>query len=227
MFASCWVKNDTEEVFQWREYGSNCRGVRISVVEDPFDWSLIHGKYNFPGTQATWEFDQVWAPYPAEEIFGDGYLITPMPDQRHNFLREVIYVPDVLSEYNKVVSEFNGIITIQGDGTRLAQIKWDKWRYQKECRFVLLATWGPRKTNSIKEYGQRFLAKVKSGEWAFSGTESKNIDLRISDSAMQKIVVTAGPLCTDQDISEIKGIISEFNPTATLKPSSLTGLIRK
>src|SRR3546814_18195963 len=77
-FASCWVKQDVEDIVQWSMYGNSMRGVRISLPDDPFEWQLLTAYHKVPGTDAQWQFDNAEAPLSLDEDFGDGYLLLPL-----------------------------------------------------------------------------------------------------------------------------------------------------
>src|SRR3546814_13100994 len=41
-FASCWGKQDVEDIVQWSLYGNSMRGVRISLPDEHFEWQLLN-----------------------------------------------------------------------------------------------------------------------------------------------------------------------------------------
>src|SRR3546814_8197734 len=71
-FASCWVKQDVEDIVQWSMYGNSMRGVRISLPDDPFEWQLLNASHQFPVTDAKCQFDNAEAPFSLDEVFCHG-----------------------------------------------------------------------------------------------------------------------------------------------------------
>src|SRR3546814_7313580 len=69
LFASCWIKQDVEDIVQWSMYGNSMRGVRISLPDDPFEWQLLNAYHQVPGTDAKWQFDNAEAPFSLDEVF--------------------------------------------------------------------------------------------------------------------------------------------------------------
>jgi len=143
MFASCWVKNDEEEIAQWAMYGDRMAGVRISLRDDPFVWTVLDGVIQIPGTTAKWQFDRVEAPFTLAEMFGDGYWLNPAYFCRTTFGKEVVYVPDVSAVYREAVQASGGVVIMSPPPIELARYKSDKWKFQKEHRFILTASRAP------------------------------------------------------------------------------------
>lgn len=153
-FASCWVKNDAEDIAQWSMYGDRQCGVRLSLPDDPFEWHRLDGFHQVPGTDAKWQFNNVDAPFTLAEVFGEGYLLIPEGD-RSQFLKEVCYVGDVAEAYKQRIRDEGDSTVIYGYPGDLAKYKWDRWAFQREHRFVLTTKRGPTRTNDPAEYGER------------------------------------------------------------------------
>ncbi|MBD7953353.1 hypothetical protein H9654_03945 [Stenotrophomonas sp. Sa5BUN4] len=225
LFASSWVKQDGEDIVQWSMYGDDKRGVRISLPDDPFQWHMLDGSYGIPGTDIKWTFDNVEAPYSAEDVFGDGYLLMPSIN-RAEFLKEVSYVEDVAQAYQHHVRQEGDMISISGHPTQLARFKWDRWKFQKEHRFVISAIRGPQKTNDPMEYGEKYRELVRDEHWHKKGALSTFIDLMVEPEIMESIAITLGPMCSEEDRERITKLCKSYAKKARVCQSDLTGKIR-
>ena len=225
LFASCWVKQDAEDIAQWSMYGNDKQGVRITFPDDPFEWNLLNAYHQVPGTDAKWHFDNAEAPFPLEEVFGDGYLLLPVAD-RSCFLKEVCYVEDVAEAYKRHVRHDGEMIVIDGYPTELARYKWNRWQFQREHRFVLTTLRGPRRTANPQEYGERYSELVQDPLWHQQGALSPYIDLRFAPRVLQDIVITTGPLCSDEDRDKVGQLHDRYAPSARIRTSELQGKIR-
>ncbi|WP_156899876.1 hypothetical protein [Luteimonas mephitis] len=226
LFASCWVKQDAEDIVQWSMYGNRMRGVRISLPDDPFEWNLLNAHHQVPGTDAKWQFDNAEAPFSLDEVFGDGYLLLPVID-RGRFLKEVCYVEDVAEAYKQHVRNDGDNIVIDGHPAELAKYKWNRWEFQREHRFVLTTLRGPRSTANPQEYGARYYDLVHDPLWHRQGALSPHIDLKIAPEALQKAVVTIGPLASDEDRDQIGRLCSRYAPSSRIKMSEFQGTMRE
>ncbi|WP_202841512.1 hypothetical protein [Luteimonas saliphila] len=225
LFASCWVKQDAEDIAQWSMYGDTKQGVRISLPDDPFAWQLLNAFHQVPGTNAKWHFDNAEAPFPLDEVFGDGYLLLPVID-RSRFLKEVLYVDDVVQAYRRHVRHDGETIVIDGYPTELARYKWNRWAFQREHRFVLTTVRGPRRTEDPAEYGECYHELVRDPLWHRQGALSPYIDLKFAPSALQDMIVTIGPLCSDAGREEVGRLCARYAPCARIRMSELQGKIR-
>jgi hypothetical protein len=225
LFASCWVKQDSEDIVQWSMYGCDMRGVRISLPDDPFEWYLLNAYHQVPGTDAKWQFDNAEAPFSVDEVFGDGYLLLPQIE-RGRFLKEVCYVEDVAEAYRQHVRNDGDNIIIDGYPTDLAKYKWNKWEFQREHRFILNTLRGPRSTNNPQEYGARYCELVRDPLWRKQGALASHIYLKISAEALHKTIVTIGPLASDEDREQVGQLCTRYAPSARIRMSELQGTIR-
>jgi hypothetical protein len=225
LFASCWVKQDAEDIAQWCMYGNDKQGVRISLPDDPFEWNLLSASHQIPGTDAKWHFDNAEAPFSLDEVFGDGYLLLPVID-RSRFLKKVCYVEDVAEAYRQHVRHEGEAIVIDGYPTELARYKWNRWAFQQEHRFVLTTLRGPRRTDNPQEYGAHYSELVRDPQWHRQGALSPYIDLKFAPRVFQDIVITIGPLCSDAGRDEVSRLRDRYAPSARIRLSELQGRIR-
>lgn len=225
LFASCWVKQDAEDIVQWSMYGNDKRGVRISFPDDPFEWNLLNAYHRILGTNAGWHFDNAEAPFCMDEVFGDGYLLLPIID-RSRFLKKVLYVEDVAEAYKQHVRSEAGTIVIDGYPTELARYKWNRWEFQREHRFVLTTLRGPRRADNPQEYGVRYSELVRDPLWHQQGALSRYIDLKFAPRVLQDTVITIGPLCSAKDRDEVSRLRERYAPSARIRLSELQGKVR-
>lgn len=226
LFASCWVKQEVEDIAQWSMYGNDKRGVRISLPDDPFEWNLLNAYHQIPGTDAKWHFDNAEAPFRLDEVFGDGYLLLPVID-RSCFLKKVCYVEDVAAAYKQHIRREGETIVISGYPTELARYKWNRWEFQQEHRFVLTTLRGPRRTDNPQEYGARYYDLVRDPLWHRQGALSPYIDLKLAPRVLRDIGITIGPLCSGKDRDEVSRLRDRYAPRARIRLSELQGKIRQ
>ena len=206
-------------------YGDEKRGIRISLPEDPFEWHILNAEHQMPGTNAKWQFANAQAPFPLDEVFGDGYLLLPVVD-RYGFLKEVCYVEDVADAYKKHVRYDGETVVIDGLTAELARYKWNRWEFQREYRFVLTTLRGPRKTENPQEYGASYSELARDPLWHKQGALSPHIHLKLAPQALRDMIVTIGPLCLDRDKEEISQLLKTYAPDARIRTSELQGKIR-
>ncbi|WP_157745264.1 hypothetical protein [Luteimonas chenhongjianii] len=227
-FGSCWVRNPDEDLVQWKIYGDSMKGVRISLPDDPFNQHILDGKYEVPGTAAHWEFDRVAAPFTLDEIIGDGYFLFPtvFVENAGSFLRDVTYVADVGQAYRERISAAEGTVTINGGASDLAYIKWDRWAFQKECRFVLQAFRGVPGGKKNERFGDEYLRMVRGGSIFKQGLGTEYLYLRLRDDAIRQLVVTLGPTASDGDKEGVRAFLAAHAPDVRVMESCFLGAVR-
>ncbi len=211
LFASCWVEEDVEDIAQWAMYGHAMKGVRLSLPRQPFALVPKFGPTHILPT----------------ELFFDGYSLLPDSDNDDDFIREVVYVDDVHAEYLKRVQvHANGDCAISGRHTDLATFKHTRWSFQREVRFILHAMLSPAGCKDHAEWHQKFLEIAGSFRWRYGGPDTPFIDLPIAKSALEKAEIVLGPLCDNSDQLIVESLSATLAPTARIRSSQLTGLIR-
>lgn len=226
-FASSWVIDEEEDIAQWQAYGDSYRGVRISLPTDPFEWEFLDGIHSPPGTTASWEFKEVRAPFRWEEMCGNGYVLIPPGIDGRPFLQPVTYVDDVQAVYERHVRTDVDTLIVDGHITDLAHYKWRKWEHQKEHRFVLKTASAPAiEPSDAERYGPALMKLMKTPEWPYQGALATHVHLRLSSTAIDRLVVTAGPLVTEEGKERIGRILKQHAPLARMISSELEGSIR-
>lgn len=225
MFASCWSADDEESIPQWAMYGDAMRGVRISLRPDPFVWHQIDIRWD-----ENFQFIDLEAPFSMKEMLGPSVTLIPSAQMKKTFGQPVCYVPDVTEAVKGLAKvDSPGELTLFGEGNEIAFFKSDAWAFQREYRFVLMAAPGPE----AAFLGDPAAYLKSRSAWQRSGisplTDIPNrlyLDLELDHNALMCAEILVGPLAPPGTIEIVESLVSTFAPGATVRPSSLSGLIR-
>lgn len=224
MFASCWSADDEESIPQWAMYGDAMRGVRISLSSDPFIWRPIDIKWH-----AKFQFIDLEAPFSMEEMLSAGITLIPTPRMKESFGQAVNYVQDVSAAIGRFATVSRDGITFHGTGTEIAFLKSDAWEFQREHRFVLLATPGPEEpyTGDPSAYIESRTLWHRSGVDFISGIPSPlHVDLKLDHEALVNSKILVGPLAPAGTMEIVESLVARFAGGATVGQSRLKGTLR-
>lgn len=225
MFASCWSAADEESIPQWAMYGDGMKGIRLSVRPDPFVWSHInidwHENFSVRGLDA---------PFSTEEMLAAGVTLTPTIKMRSTFGQLVRYVSDVEAALQRHVSVGPaGEMTFWGEGHEIAFYKSAAWEFQKEYRFVLLASPGPAEPyhGDVPAYLEARRRWQADGVNLISAIPDRlHIDLKLAPDALASAEIVVGPLAPSGTMEIVQSLVARFAAGATVRASSLSGTIR-
>lgn len=227
-FVSCWTKDQVESIPQWHMYTDSMSGVRISLPDYPFeDKEMSEG-----GLLGLEKQGEIYSPLSLREIITDDYFIVPSFLDKGFFAKDVIYVEDVESEYGREVNvavEDSGQANLRF-GSKVGAMKSMDWSFQKEFRFRLQAFPSPSLPHSGKLDGSFFTDLPRHiMNCIFSGVAPTldYIDLKLSKKALDSIVVTTGPLCSQGGRLAVDALVQKYSRGGVVKESSLSGSIRK
>jgi hypothetical protein len=228
-FVSSWSAAEVEQSGQWSRYGDDNRGIRITMEECPFDFSLLNLDIDRPtasGKKVGYRMEDVWTPFNLKTMFGNGYVLYPDDaDMRQCFGGRVVYVDNPEQWAARCVNSSEQRTTIFGQGTRIARVKSKMWEDQCEFRFVLCAIKGPSMNYeaSPAAYEKVFLDQLENdgAQNARYPTNETFIDLPLSRVCLDSLVVTLGPKITDADRRAVSAALEEHAPHAKVRDSAL------
>ncbi|TAA09606.1 hypothetical protein EA658_05545 [Pseudoxanthomonas winnipegensis] len=204
IFASSWVANPEETYPQWAMYGDKMRGVRISLSPQPFFWSPYEPQN---GDYA----DRTCIPMPMSEAITDDYKVFPFIEPGE-FLDKVVYVQNVAECWRKEMQVLPGKL-MSSDPRILARYKNERWKFQKEHRFVLMATGRPVGGATVET----------SRPLVPSAT---HIDVPLAATAFEELEVSLGPLRSHATRLIAEALLEKHAPEAKLAESELYGEVR-
>lgn len=201
LFASSWVASSVEDYPQWSMYGDAMRGVRLALPKDMFEW------HDFIAPPEHFAL-RTYVPMPMSEALGQDFMVHPFLTTS-DFCKPVAYVDDVGAAWESRTWT-DGKDLVSDDPRNLACFKDKRWEFQSEHRFV------------IQIHGLR-KDSLAQGPVTPNFT---HFDIPISQSALQSLEVTLGPLRTDADRLIVDALLAKYAPKATVNESSLLGAIR-
>ena len=225
VYASCWSAADEESIPQWAMYGDAMRGVRLSLRPDPFNWRPIDIRWH-----EKFQFIDLEAPFTMEEMLGVGITLIPSVEMKKTFGQPVRYVPDVPTAIERFTAiSDDGGVTFYGEGNEIAFLKSDAWAFQKEHRFVLVASPGPMEpfTGDSSRYLESRKNWHRSGVDFMRGIPSPlHVDLGLDHTALIGAEILVGPLAPAGTMEIVESLVARFAEGASVRESSLRGSIR-
>jgi hypothetical protein len=230
-FVSCWTQEDVESIAQWKMYGGDMSGVRIELPVKPFRQIKLE---SIPGYTVDTSREYL-SPLSTKELFGKSYLITPMmPYGDDSFQGRVEYVPDVGARWAAAVSR-----TPDPSGLRTPSLQINKmydlvrlksriWAFQSEYRFFMhvMPMVPPFEADGTNIPTVKQMLSTSTAMQQNVDPGVKYIDVPIDSTALDKMVIRAGPLCTLAEHIAIEALVAKLAPKAVIEPSHLTGMIR-
>ena len=229
-FVSCWTCDHQERLPQWNMYTRDMAGVRITLPLQMFDFRPLEvpARYNNIIRKSS-----IISPIPFEHIFGKDYFIPPIFLNEEHFGRKVIYTPDFIKRKNDAIKmeagpggEIKGSIS---DPTGIASLKSPDWEFQKEYRFVLFIVPSlpiSDDPNFFETFSKQLPNIVATSLYTGKGPNLTFFDVGISQSEINEIQITTGPLCPEGDHIIVEALLDKYAPNGSLQKSKFTGTIR-
>jgi hypothetical protein len=227
LFISCWTYNHEESLPQWNMYTNDMAGVRISLPIRMFDYQSIKipSKYKDAVQRGT-----IISPIPFEKIHADNYFIPPMFLDENYFARKVSYVSDFVKRKNdaiKIQTGPNGKFDIDmKDPIGIAALKSPAWKFQKEYRFVLLI-FPSIPYSEVPKFFEKQANFIANNLYQGKGSELNYFDVSISQSVLDEIEITTGPLCQEGGYLIVKALLEKYTSSTSIRKSKFEGTIRK
>lgn len=230
-FVSCWTYDQNESLPQWNMYTTDMAGVRITLPKKLFDYKplVVPTTYKNVIQQGS-----LISPIPFEKIFGDNYFVPPIFLNEDHFGRKVEYDPDFIQRKNQAIKfdvSPNGEIKGQiSDPTGIAALKSPDWEFQHEYRFVLFivpSLPASETENFLEQFYKQIPNIVATSLYKGKGPDLDFFDVEISQSAIDCIKITTGPLCNDGDYLTVEALLDKYSPNGTIEKSKFEGTIRK
>lgn len=229
-FVSCWTTSEQESIPLWHIYTNSMSGIRISFPKYPFKLS----KLTPPPEYRMEQEGEILSPIPFDRIFTDDYFIFTLFLNKNQFCGDINYVNDIEGEYKRSINfsiNENGHPKLKiSNIDRLARLKKKEWAFQNEYRFMLFIV--PSIPIPSKGVGdQSYVTKISDHvmNCFVNGVPPKinYFDIELDKTALDNIVITLGPLCSDGNRIITETLISKYCKNGKVLPSKLTGTIRK
>jgi hypothetical protein len=208
IYVSCWSNNPNESIPQWKIYGNNQRGVRISL-----DHEMFHISY---------------------EDIDKGRIVPFLLDKQFNFDKDYIaslpYVNDHTEhEFFKAIScvanpksEMEGeyIKIDRKTGTDLGKIgvcKSHDWHFLNEHRFRICVVPKKRYTDRVTPFDIAFRDNTPYKE--------KYVDLPVIDTVLENIEITLGPEVGVDGEVIVKALMKKYLGREDCRYSVFKGLL--
>jgi len=214
-FVSCRTHDPNESIPQWHMYTERMTGVRISLPVSPFQQKLLRPK-------PEWKLESqgtLVSPLSLEEQFGDSYFVVPMFMEPKNFAGPVEYVDNVENRYSEAVKvikqpEGKASMTISKPFD-LVRLKSPEWAYQAEYRFFLFVLPSfqlPPEGPGSRAFYERFPSYVVQAMLSGVAPGVNYLDVDLSKGALDSILVTTGPLCSQGAKLCVQALVERYAP---------------
>lgn len=223
VYISSWTDDEQESIPMWNMYSSLNSGVRIKMRSCPF--KLRNVDFNaiakaFPEKQISIGGIPAPALIPYDEMMTMGCCI--FPNTTDGLLQKVEYVSDeekLCPSVVKTTAEHTEI-----ELNLLGRYKNLHWAFQNEWRYIFRAI--PVDYHADVNQMQRNLILTMQEVINGSFTQAfAYYDMPIEDTAYSKMEISMSPQISAGNRIILKSLIEKFNPTATIRESSLLGLI--
>lgn len=223
-YISSWTDDVEESIPMWNMYTSINSGVRIRLKKNPFKLHENTVEELRQVVNASVTDNSNGTPLktliPVADMFRRKYISTGLSPT--NILHKVEYSSDSDKLYPKLVN-------IDGDkfsialGT-LGKYKNTHWSFQNEWRYILLLF--PLDLNqpvqtlgdSVQIMGNKLLQGLEKQPFPF-------YDMTIDDAAYCEMEITLSPKISAGNRIIVENLVEKYNPSATIKDSTLIGLI--
>lgn len=207
-FVSCWTDDNEESIPFWHMYTGNMKGVRIKLPSFPFEEYVIpKGLYSQNDMPTYFNPDNY---FKSEYLIGHPFI---------DILKKVEYTNDTSLLYPKIYTKTENYEEFKTNN--VGKYKRTHWSFQSEWRYMFIIY--PGSFEEFKNNDDQFVEKIKSG-----------IDLPITDyylnidsEAFKDMEITLGPNTSEGEKIIVESLISQYNPSARIFNSSLSGKIRK
>lgn len=224
-FVSSWTSDETESIPMWKMYTSPKSGVRIKMRKNPFKRTPT------TGSDFTNAFGYVPTDEEAKTFTQDTFL------NLADLMKLGVYCPqawngDILYEMIYTTDKRflePQVVKTEGDKTsisfsELGRYKNEHWKFQKEWRYLM--SFIPMDFRLSPEEMYRNFNKTALD--IISGTASLPIsyfDLEISEDCFKEMEITPSPQMTAGYKILLADLVEKYNPFASIRESSLLGLI--
>jgi hypothetical protein len=193
-------------------YAKNMQGVRIGFPSNPFKKHHI-GKGRVGNL--TVMKDILDSPFKIEELFNEKYFIFPIIE-KDDFFKSVIYLnaDELKSSYEEIVARNEDGITLYTE--KFGFLKYEKWKFQEECRFSLKIT--PPYIDA-----RNLIKVINSGILPLF----EYFDLEIDENEFSNIEVKLGPHCSESDKIIVNSLLKSHGIDTLCEESNLKGEIRR
>ena len=222
-YISSWTSDSTESIPMWNMYSSLDSGARIKLRKNPFRiYSYSQNELDKFLKQANLSLemkaDSLSLYQPIEELILAPY-VTPRV-QMGAELYKVEYTDDHSLIYPQTITQNADRISIAIGA--LGKYKNLHWKFQHEWRYRWIFL--PFKV-TFDSPEQRFIALMNEIITGTATQPFKYYDNAISDDAYNEMEITLSPSISPGNKELIINTIQKYNPTASVKESSLKGLL--
>lgn len=223
VYISSWTDDEQESIPMWNMYSSLKSGVRIKMRSCPFELRTVD--FNamaeaFPKNKISIEGIPAPSLIPYHEMMTKGCCI--FPNTMDGLLQKVEYVNDEEKLCPSVVRTTTEHTEIAFN--LLGRYKNLHWSFQNEWRYIFRAF--PVDYHADVE---RMLKNViLNAQNVIDGSFTQVFpyyDMPIEDTAYGEMEITMSPQISAGNRIILKNLIEKYNPTATIRESSLLGLI--
>lgn len=231
VYVSSWTDKEEEVIPMWKMYTKPECGIRIGMVENPFqviDNTTNEFRDPTQGEYIIGRDKKTKGIFPIirmdEMALSDYVCVNP---GLHHQLTQVKYSydidelePEVLS-FNPKSGNFSMMLG------KLGHIKNEYWSFQQEWRYIMRTT--PisilRSVQDPDKEMRRFIAEI------IAGTAKQTlpyIDLHLSDYALEEMEIVLAPDMPEANKILVECLVEKYNPQmrSSIKESALKGLIK-
>ena len=201
IFVSCWTSSKIENPRLWEMYGDHHHGVRIDLEYPIFEVFVDEEK------------NPSIVPHKPEEI--NEYTV--MPTEINKLVNIIQYTDEPQDIKPKTLYEFwnQGIF----DFGKVGKWKSKFWSEEEESRFLIYTLpikWNNDPSiNGLLLIGNAIQLMKKSKEITIA-----YIDINIQETIFQKMRIIQGHKMTCNEQNQLKKIVNQYNPNATIIESS-------
>ena len=223
-YISSWTDNDEESIPMWNMYASLPLGVRIRLKSNPFQEhentpDSISKVTNMPITDSS-NGTYLKSVIPLSEMFSKGFI--SVQAMTMDLLSQVNYTNDPSKLYPKLVSDDGKNISIAlGE---LGKYKNLHWEFQNEWRYILNIL--PININQpIDNLVAQIPTIVRKIIFGLEKQPFPYYDMKLSQEAFENMEITLSPNLSAGSRVIVQSLVDKYNPSASIKDSSLIGLI--
>lgn len=223
-YISSWTDSAEESIPMWNMYASLPLGVRIRLKANPFEIhentpDSISKVSNMPITDSS-NGTYLKSVIPLSEMFSKGFI--SVQAMTMDLLSQVSYTNDSSKLYPKLVSnDGNNISIALGE---LGKNKNLHWKFQNEWRYILNIL--PININQpIDNLFAQIPAIVRNILLGLEKQPFPYYDMKLSQEAFENMEITLSPNLSAGSRVIVQSLVDKYNPSASIKDSSLIGLI--
>ena len=223
VFISSWTSEEKEDIPMWKMYTNPKSGVRIKLPKNPFvrqktyasDFALLGLSVDNPSGQPVDTFLNI-----AELIKNYVYSVQAFSG---DILKKVVYTDDKNLLEPNIRKIENGKINLNIGALEIYKNTY--WEFQKEWRYIMTFINMPFNASSMQEMEMQASLSVNRLSAGIEPPPFRHFDLPISDEFFRNMEITPSPQMTSGARIALDALVEKYNPTATIKESSLLGLI--